>query len=336
MATMQDVARRANVALSTVSYAINGTRPISEETRRRVYAAMDELGYRPHALAQGLASRRSRILALLFPSAADRARERGYHLVLWSSEFHHAAELEHLIGQGLVDGVMLMEVHLDDLRVNYLREATIPFSMVGRCEELDSLVYVDIDFQQTIHAAVAHLAELGHTHIALVNQARNQFEAGYGPSVRVNKTFEQVISEAGLHGCSCFADPTPHGGYETLNTLLVENPQLTAIMSLNERIVPGLFRAIGERGWSVPDDLSLMLVVSSVRVAEMSNPRLTTLAPPAAELGRLGVDLLVGQLEDDALNDACALLPCRLVLGETTGAAPQWEQRLRQHTESSV
>ncbi|MCB0158855.1 MAG: LacI family DNA-binding transcriptional regulator, partial [Caldilineaceae bacterium] len=49
MATMQDVARRANVALSTVSYAINGTRPISEATRRRIFAAMDELGYRPHA-----------------------------------------------------------------------------------------------------------------------------------------------------------------------------------------------------------------------------------------------------------------------------------------------
>ena len=67
MPTMLDVAKRANVALSTVSYALNGTRSISEKTRQRIFAAMEELGYRPHALARGLASKRSRIIALLFP-----------------------------------------------------------------------------------------------------------------------------------------------------------------------------------------------------------------------------------------------------------------------------
>ena len=69
MPTMHDVARRANVSISTVSYAINGTRPISEETRQRIFAAMEELGYQPHALARGLASKRSRIVALLYPTA---------------------------------------------------------------------------------------------------------------------------------------------------------------------------------------------------------------------------------------------------------------------------
>ena len=68
MATIQDVAKRAGVSVSTVSYAVNGTRPISEETRQRIFAAMQELGYRPHALARGLASKRSRIIALLFPT----------------------------------------------------------------------------------------------------------------------------------------------------------------------------------------------------------------------------------------------------------------------------
>ena len=67
LTTMHDVAKRASVALSTVSYAINGTRPITETTRQRVFQAMDELGYRPHALARRLASKPSRILALLFP-----------------------------------------------------------------------------------------------------------------------------------------------------------------------------------------------------------------------------------------------------------------------------
>src|ERR1700690_4664954 len=108
MPTMLDVARLAGVALSTVSYTINGTRPISLETQQRIFTAMQELGYRPHALARGLASKRSRIIALLFPaserglgitelefvtSAADIARELGYNLILWPSELRDIGEL---------------------------------------------------------------------------------------------------------------------------------------------------------------------------------------------------------------------------------------------------
>ena len=66
MATIKDVARRAGVTISTVSYAINGTRPVSEKTRAVIFQAMDDLGYRPHAMARALASKRTRILALLF------------------------------------------------------------------------------------------------------------------------------------------------------------------------------------------------------------------------------------------------------------------------------
>jgi len=122
---MLDVAKRAKVSLSTVSYALNGTRPISEETRQRVTNAMEELGYRPHPLARGLASKHSRILAILFPaierglgiteldfvaSAANAASKNGYHLVVWSADTNDPAELSELTQQGLVDGVILMEV----------------------------------------------------------------------------------------------------------------------------------------------------------------------------------------------------------------------------------
>src|SRR5512143_4163316 len=163
VATMLDVAKRAGVALSTVSYALNGTRPISEETQQRIFAAMDELGYRPHALARGLASKRSRILALLFPAlerglgitelefvsgAADAAKENGYHLVLWPVALHDLDELRRLTQQGLADGVVVMEIHLNDDRIKLLRDLHFPFSMIGRCDELKNLGYVDINFKQ--------------------------------------------------------------------------------------------------------------------------------------------------------------------------------------------
>ncbi len=333
MTTMHDVARRANVSLSTVSYAINGTRPISEETRQRIFAAMEDLGYRPHALARGLASKRSRILALLFPTterglgntefefitgAADAARELGYHLVLWSSEIHGAAELRQLIQQGLVDGVVLMEVHLNDKRISYLRETGFPFSIIGRCADLTGIAYADIDFEQTVRDAVAHLAGLGHQHIAFFNHAQEEFDAGYGPAVRTHLAFEHVTQEAGLHGVSRFCHASPQAGYEAFNTLLAEHPQVTAIAAMNERIFPGLLQAIADRGWNTPDDFSLISLVSSARVAEMSMPPLTTLAPPSAELGRLGVELLIQQLDDQPAAATQVVLPCRFAPGGST------------------
>jgi DNA-binding LacI/PurR family transcriptional regulator len=334
MPTMIDVAKRAGVAVSTVSYALNGTRPISEETRQRIFAAMEELGYRPHALARGLASKRSRIIALLFPtperglgftelefvtSAADAAREKGYHLVLWLSDLHDRDELRQLTQQGLVDGVIVMEVHLNDERVELLREIGFPFSMIGRCADTGNIACVDIDFEQTARETIDYLSALGHTHVAFLNQSQSVFDAGYGPVVRAQARFEEAVQSAGLHGVTRFCLAAPRAGYEAFNALLGECPHLTALVTMNERAVPGVMQAIAERGWRIPDNFSLVVIVSSARVAEMTIPPLTTADAPAAELGRLGAELLIQQLETQAPDAPSVLLPCRLVVRGSSG-----------------
>ena len=265
---MLDVAKRAGVALSTVSYAINGTRPISAETRQRIFAVMEELGYRPHAMARGLASKRSRIIALLFPvserglgitefefvtSAADTATENGYNLVLWPSEMRGPEELRRLTQQGLIDGIIVMEVRLNDERIDLLRKINFPFSMIGRCADLDGLDYVDIDFEQTIQETISYLAGLGHTHIAFLNQSQAVFDAGYGPAVRTQASFEQAVQNAGLVGVTQFCHAAPQAGYRAFNDLLDEHPKLTAIVAMNERAIPGVIQAIAARDWSIPD-----------------------------------------------------------------------------------
>ena len=333
MPTMHDVAKRANVSLSTVSYALNGTRPISEETRLRIFTAMDELEYRPHPLARGLASKHSRILAILFPaverglgitelefvaSTADAASKNGYHLVLWSDQTNDPNELRQLTRQGLVDGVILMEIHMNDRRVNLLREINFPFSMIGRCNG-DFNRYVDIDFDQTIRETITYLSDLGHTSIAYLNQSQASYEAGYGPTVRTHASFEECIRSSGLRGIARFCRPARQAGYDQFNSLLEDQPDLTAIVTMNERAIPGILQAIAEHGWKIPDDFSLVAIVSSVRMAEMMLPRLTTMEPPSAELGRLATELLIKELEGDGDKNSQILIPCRLVLGDSSG-----------------
>ena len=146
---MKDVAERAGVSIATVSFVINNTKRVTPETRLRIEAAMAELGFRRNVVARALASRRTRIIALVYPalehriggaiadfitSAARATSEADYHLVVWPIS-NDATELTELVGQGLVDGVLLMEVQLEDARVEVLRGLDVPFALIGRTRD---------------------------------------------------------------------------------------------------------------------------------------------------------------------------------------------------------
>jgi DNA-binding LacI/PurR family transcriptional regulator len=336
MASIADVARRANVAVSTVSYALNGTRPVAKATAERIHRAMDELGYRPNALARGLASKRSRNIALIFPvlerglgltemefvsAAAEAARELGYHLVLWSTPLGDTGLLTRLTREGLVDGVVIMEVHLEDARIDMLREAGVPFCMIGRTADNRADSFADIDFESTIRDAVAHLAALGHRTVGFVNHSESSFDAGYGPSVRAARAFEEAATAAGLVHIGRFCEDSPAAGREIWRELTAAAPGLTGLIVMNERAGAGVLASILQQGGRVPEDYSVLSVASSERVAEMTYPPLTTYHPPAAELGRLGVQVLIDRLEGREVPLVQQLIPCRLVLRDSTGPA---------------
>ena len=125
MATRAEVAKLAGVSASTVSYALSGDRSIKEETRKKVLKAVAQLNYRPNFAAGALAGGKSKTLALLSPSgefgialitleyingAAEAARHRGYHLVIWPSQKSEMEEIKSFAESGLISGVILMEI----------------------------------------------------------------------------------------------------------------------------------------------------------------------------------------------------------------------------------
>jgi DNA-binding LacI/PurR family transcriptional regulator len=331
---MLDVAKRAGVSISTVSYVLSGTRTVSEKTKKLIFDTMEELGYQPNALARGLASKRSRIIALLYSvpergiglteiefvtNAAEAAMERGYHLVLWTSEMNDLYHLRQLVGQGLVDGMILMEVKANDERVQFLRRSEIPFTLIGRCENAEDLSWADIDFDQTTRDVVANLTGLGHTRIAFLNQSREVFDSGYGPAVRAHAGFLKAMESAGLAGIVRFCHAAPKDGYQACSELLSDNPDLTALIAMNDRAIPGVMQAVADKGRRIPEDLSLVSIVSSARAAELFMPPLTTMDVPSRELGRLGVEHLIGRLEGGESEVSQVLVPTRLVERGSTG-----------------
>jgi DNA-binding LacI/PurR family transcriptional regulator len=341
MATMNDVARLAGVSVSTVSYVLTGTRPISEATRERVLAAMEELGYQPNAMARGLASRRSGILGLLLPmderglgatetafvtGAAAAASKAGYHLMLYPLGVDDVDSLRRLASQRLLEGVLVMEVRLSDARVEVLRELGVPLVLIGRTADTTGLPYVDIDFDRTVRDAVDHLVGLGHRRIVYVNHSAAEIEGGYGPAWRTRDTYREVMAGHGLEPLMIPAEDTAAGGRRALAAALDVAPDLTGILAMNESALFGILGGLSERGCRVPDDVSVVSMVTSPQVAELASPALTALTSPGSALGRIGLEVLLrrlaGETDGDERDVHQELLPCTLQVRGTSGPPP--------------
>jgi DNA-binding LacI/PurR family transcriptional regulator len=338
MATMQDVARQAGVSLSTVSYALSGTRSVSAATRERIQQAMEELGYTPNAMARGLASRRSRVLALVYPAtaerglggtvaefvaaAADTARDNGHHLVLWPFRTEQADEIRDLALQGMADGVLVMEVTLDDPRVATLRDSGVPFTMIGRTRDVGDLPSVDVDFERTTRDAVDHLVGLGHRRIAFLNHSEATAAQGYAPTFRAEEGFAAAMGDHGLEPVTRRVDESPQAGREAVAHLLAAAEPPTAVVTMNEIATFGAVAELQQRGIRIPEEMSVLAIVTSPGVADMSNPPLTTMHSPGAELGRLAVLTLLARITGDRPPAAAPLVACTLEPGQSVGPAP--------------
>jgi DNA-binding LacI/PurR family transcriptional regulator len=295
---------------------------------------MSELRYRLNVVARALASRRTRIIAMSYPalehrfgmstaefftSAAEAARKDDYHLVLWPVG-NDGVELRELLGQGLVDGVVLMEVQLDDPRVDVLRDSATPFALIGRTTQLEGLSHVDIDFDATVEEAVRHLYELGHRELALISGDLDdpRFHA-YGPWVRVEEAYRRVAASYGLPVVVVPCSDTTQAGQAAAERVLAEYPETTAVLVLNEYAALGAVSGLKRAGHEVPGDISVLALLMVPETAAMTDPELTMMRTPGPELGQLGTEALIRQLEGaDPLPPQ--LVPAKLSPGATVAA----------------
>jgi DNA-binding LacI/PurR family transcriptional regulator len=311
--TMREVAEAAGVSIATVSFVVNNTKPVMPETRQRIERAMAELGFRPNVVARALASRRTQILALVMPlsriwlgaatrefiiGAARAAKEANHHLVIWPVG-NDGNELVALVGQKLVDGVLLMSVQLDDARVEALRTLDTPFTLIGRTRDLTGLAYVDVDIAASMRMAMDHLAELGHRQIAFVNGSRDEEGvAGFGPYVRSEEAYRELAGSRGIDPVVLYCRSDAASGRAAARELLASAPDTTAVIIQDEAGAAGLAAELKRLDRHVPDHISVLSLLGSADFADMCDPPLTTVTTPGMDLGRLGVEALLRRLDN--------------------------------------
>jgi DNA-binding LacI/PurR family transcriptional regulator len=181
--TSKDVARVAGVSQSTVSYVMTGKRPISEKTRQRVLAAMEELTYQPNAGARALAGRRTRVVGLVVPfdeaasdtvgllpfieTIASSARAHDHEVLLVTAD-EGSAGLRRLAGRALCDAVIMMDIRAQDERIPVAASLPIPVVLVGIPNDAKGLYCVDLDFEAAARLAVDELVDTGHDSAVIV------------------------------------------------------------------------------------------------------------------------------------------------------------------------
>ena len=311
--TIDDVADRAGVSVSTVSRVLNGRTDVASRTRELVEQAIAALGYSPRVNARRLAGLRSHTVSLLFPSsyaqrsnvdldfvlgAAEATGGRDYFFNL-RTEAVDAGALRAMFRSGLVDGAILMQITADDWRVALAEAEDLPCVLIGRTETPHRLSWIDFDFEAAAAGMVDHLVHLGHRRIGFIGRPRAMLDERLGSATRLQQGYADAVLAHGLEPHQVQSDLDPLAAGQAALHLVDTVPGLTAIVATHGPASLGIMRALADRGLRVPQDVSVMSIATP-RLASMSSPQLSGADFPSAELGFQAAAALLRQLDDRA------------------------------------
>lgn len=303
--TIRDVAARAGVSVATVSRVFNQKGPIREETVRKVMQVAGELQYVPHAGARSLSTRSTRTIGVVLPDLHGEffsevirgidlaAREHGYHLLL-SGSHADRDEMRAVVQavRGMVDGLIVMSPDLDPDALCDELPLGVPAVLLNA--KADGRPSITIDNAGGARDVVRHLAALGHTHIAFITgPARN------ADAEQRRRGFRAGVRAKNLDAVELTGDFTEESGHAAGEAIVRMKPRPTAVFAANDSMAIGALSAFRDAGVRVPDGIALV-GFDDIPIARFLDPPLTTVKVPIAELGRRGLQLLIGEQEQPA------------------------------------
>jgi DNA-binding LacI/PurR family transcriptional regulator len=322
---MADVARLAGVSHQTVSRVINGSTQLRPETRDRVLAAIERLGYRPNTAARALVRGRSGVIGIIATASVEfgpasihrtveqAAREAGYlaSSVNLADQTREALDgaVEHLMNIG-VEGIVMIAGHDAALEIVRAQRSAIPFVVVEGDLSKGALT-VGVDQVTGARIATEHLLELGHREIVHVSGPLDWTEA----RARV-EGWRAAMRAAGLRPADpILGDWTSRSGYAA-GQAVCGMPEVTAVFAANDQMAIGVLRALHEGGKSVPGDISVV-GFDDVPEAEFLIPPLTTIRQDFPAVGQRAIDVIRTAINGDELPTSPLLAP-ELVLRAST------------------
>jgi len=332
--TMKDVANKVGVSQPTVSHVINGTAPISENVKKKVMIAIEELGYVPNAMAKGLKTRKSAIVGLIVPDvslhyystvvkAIERAlRVQGYMVFLCNTFYNPELERQYIETpiQHNVIGVLSCSDLLEKKSQKLLEKHRIPLVLVdsGSTEE-NSIMKIGVDNLEIVRMAIDHLYEMGARNICYVSEPMGADVIG----LRV-EAFRQVMKEKGL-ACGdryCFVAPKQYDtydkmqqGYNIAANILV-NPEIDAVFASSDEFAFGVLNRLKEYGVKIPRDI-LLMGIDNDELSSMITPSLTSIVQPIKQMAKLGAKMLCEAIREEDIETYNIVLEPSILIRES-------------------
>jgi len=330
---LEQIAKLSGVSRSTVSRVVNNDPNVSLVTREKVMQVIKRVNYTPNAAARGLAAGCTHVLGLVIPmgvstlftdpyfpiliqGVSSACNMREYSVMLWLAEpEYERRQIRQIMYSGLVDGVIISSMLLNDSLVQALSDGDLPFMLIGRHPTDTRASYVDADNIGGAREAVTHLLRLGRTRVATITGPQNMIAgadrlAGYLAALRDRA----MVSEPGL---IAEGDFTEAGGYRAMQQLLPHRPD--AVFAASDMMAVGALRALREAGLRVSEDVAIV-GFDDLPQAARTEPPLTTVRQPTYRLGTTTVDALLDLIEYPDSSPRRIVLPTELVVRASCGS----------------
>ncbi|WP_312150269.1 LacI family DNA-binding transcriptional regulator [Paenibacillus odorifer] len=331
--SIKDIAAKANVSIATVSYVLNGTRNVRSDTRERVVAAIEELNYKPNAIAKSLKLNRTNTIGVIAedvtvfntPDIIDGINDFGdrndLHILLVNLRLDkrigrnfsntedyrkYAANAVAELLSNQVDGIIYIGVHPRDLTGLIDTEGKPIVYTYSYTQDDISIQYND---EQAAYQAMSYLVNQGHSRIAVISglmdsiPSRLRLNGYYKAVTEYQLPFDPLLIKMG--------DWERESGYRLTSELLALPEPPTAILSMNDVMVVGILQAAEEKGFRIPDDLSVV-GFDNREFSDYLRPRITTMELPLHEMGYQAIEVLFNLIKGTKM-DSLTMPECRLI-----------------------
>ncbi|MGY5539175.1 LacI family DNA-binding transcriptional regulator [Vibrio brasiliensis] len=329
MITIKEVAELAKVSQATVSRAINNHPTVKEANRQKVYAAIEQLGYKPNAFAQALASSRSNSIGMLVGSldgpfygplmhhTEDTIRQNNNHLIVTSGQESHSKEKDSIdfLRSKRVDGFILHSDKLsDDELIDVVKETPATIILNRYIPEIaNNCIYIDNEYGG--YLATKHLLEHGHKNIACITGQLSK-----GDSRNRLQGYRLALAEADIQYNPSYVIEgrfDHDGNHERARRLLDRAPEITAIFCQNDNIALAVYDVAVERDIVIGKDLSVVGFDNDYHSAHI-RPRLTTVNFPVEEMGVEAAKGVLAIVQDQKVDIKQQLQP-ELIIRDSVG-----------------
>ncbi len=329
-ATIKDVAKKAGVSKATVSRVINNSKPVNDETRKKVIEAIKELGFKPNPIAKSLVSKKTKIVGVIIPDISNHfvaelvkgiestCNEEGYNILLCNTFFSFDKEMEYLkmLKEKYVDGIVFMTAELKDEHIKFFKSYKIPFTFINReCKELD-VISVDIDNEDASYRITKYFLQKGHRKIAMIRGPLLDKTSGYNRYMGYKRALEEYdvpIDQRLVKEVNFDADTS----YIAVNHMLKAEVIPTAIFAASDLMAIGAIKAILDNGLKVPDDIEVA-GFDDIPMASMYNPSITTVRQPIIDFGRVSAEILIKKITGEEVKNENVILPYEIIYRDST------------------